>query len=196
MEKENENLDSSNENTDEQNLDTAVGEELDAVALKAKLKETEDTNKQLFERAKKAEAKLLKEKVEKKVEEKVEEKLEEKKGELDETQLDYLDLKGITDSDEIELIHNVMKRTGQTVRQALKDDYVQTKLNALRKDNELKDATPGSTRRSSGGPIDTTDYWLARFEQKGELPKDFKLRSEVINRKLEKENTNKPAWHH
>ena len=186
-----ENSDSTN--GDEETVETketTESEELDAVALKAKLEETEKTNKQLFERAKKAEAKLVKEKVEKKVEE----KLEEKKGELDETQLDYLDLKGVHDEEEIELIHKVMIKTGMTVRQALKDDYVQTKLSALRKDNEVKDATPGSTRRSSGGAVNTVDYWLARYEQKGELPKDYALRSEVINKKLEKEDTNKPAW--
>ena len=146
---------------------------------------------ELAARLKRAETKLEKTKVEKKVET----VLEKEKAELDETQLDFLDVKGITDQDEIDLIHNVMKRTGQTVRQTLRDDYVQTKLAQLRKENELKDATPGSTRRSSGGEVGSADYWFNRYEQKGELPKDFKLRSEVINRKVELSNSNKPSWH-
>jgi hypothetical protein len=117
-----------------------------------------------------------------------------KTGELDETQLDYLDLKGVTDQDEIDIIQKVIAKTGQTVRQALKDDYVQSKLDALRKDKAVKDATPSSTKRGGSQTGDLAQA-LAKFEQNGELPTDFALRSAVVNAKADKENTNKPAWH-
>lgn len=117
-----------------------------------------------------------------------------KTGELDETQLDYLDLKGITDDTEIALIQKVMQKTGQTVRQALKDDYVQEKLAKLRADKEVKDATPSSTRRSGSGAPDTVAQAIAKYERTGQLPDDFALRSAVVNAREAKENPNKPPW--
>lgn len=118
-----------------------------------------------------------------------------KTGELDETQLDYLDLKGITESDEIDVITKVIAKTGQTVRQALKDDYVQSKLEKLRADKAVKDATPSATKRGGGGQTNDLALDIARYEQTGALPDDFVRRSAVINAKVDKENTNKPAWH-
>ena len=116
-----------------------------------------------------------------------------KTGELDETQLDYLDLKGISDPDEIDIIQKVIAKTGQTVRQTLKDEYVVAKLDALKKDKEVKNATPSATKRG-GGQTDDLAQALAKFEQTGELPADFALRSAVVNAKADKENTNKPSW--
>ena len=118
-----------------------------------------------------------------------------KTGELDETQLDYLDLKGITDQDEIDIIQNVMKRTGQTVRQALKDEYVSSKLDALRKEKEVKEATPSASRRSGSGGTDSLEVALAKFEATGKLPEDFTLRTKVVNALTDRDASNKPAWH-
>jgi hypothetical protein len=115
-------------------------------------------------------------------------------GELDDTQLDYLDLKGITESEDIAIIQKVMQRTGQTVREALKDDYVQTKLKANTEQRAVQNATPSGTKRS-GTPAQGLDQALAKFEQTGELPQDFQLRAAVVNAKMEKSNTNKPSWH-
>src|SRR3990167_6178753 len=94
---------------------------LDAVALKAKIDEKDakiadisTKNRKLFERAKKAEGFVLKDGhwIKEKEEPKPNEKVEPKAttGELDETQLDYLDLKGISDIDEIKVIQKVMQR--------------------------------------------------------------------------------------
>lgn len=116
------------------------------------------------------------------------------KSELDDAQLDYLDLKGITDPDEIEVIQKIVGKTGQTVRQALKDEYVISKLEALRKDKEVKNATPSATKRGGSQTNDLATA-LARFDQTGELPSDFGLRSQVVNAVEERSSTNKPAWH-
>ena len=115
-------------------------------------------------------------------------------GELDEAQLDYLDLKGFTDEDEVGLVQKITAKTGQTVRQVLKDDYFLAKLETLRKDKEVKNATPSSTKRG-GGQTNDLDTAVARFDQNGELPTDFKLRSQVVNAIEERSNTNKPGWH-
>lgn len=112
---------------------------------------------------------------------------------LDETQLDYLDLKGITDEDDIKVIENVVKKTGMTVRQALKDDYVVKKLESSKEQREVKGATPSSTKRS-GQTTTTLDQAIAKFERDGTLPDDFKLRSEVVNAVVDKKNGNKPNW--
>lgn len=112
---------------------------------------------------------------------------------LDETQLDYLDLKGISDSDEIDIIQKVVAKTGQTVRQALKDDYVIAKLESLRADKSVKNATPSSTKRGGNQSNDVATA-LAKFEQTGELPNDYALKTQVVNALVDKGNSNKPAW--
>lgn len=158
-------------------------EEKDTTDWKAKYEET-------VGRLKRAETKLEKSKID----QKVEKKLQEKAGELDETQLDYLDLKGVTDSDEIEVIQKVIAKTGMTVRQALKDDYVVNRLEAIRAEKAVSRATPSSTKR--GGSSQGTDVAaaLAKYEQTGELPADFELRSAVVNRLEAKTNVTVPAW--
>lgn len=146
-------------------------------------------------RVRREKSRLERARLEKKVDDRVEQKLEKKKAELDETQLDYLDLKGINDPDDIEEVRKHLMRTGESLRDALRDDWLITKLAKLRREREVNDATPGAVRRSGGNEVNSVDYWLARYESTGELPKDYKLRSEVINRKVDKENGNKPAWH-
>lgn len=113
---------------------------------------------------------------------------------LDETQLDYLDLKGISEPEDIQIIENIAKKTGQTVRQILKDEYVISKLSANKAKREVKDATPSNTKRAGAGQTNDFAQALAKYEQTGVLPDDFELRSKVVNARMEKESTNKPAW--
>lgn len=103
--------------------------------------------------------------------EKAEVKQEAKTGELDDTQLDYLDLKGISEDEDIAVIKNIMKKTGQTVREALKDDYVVAKLKDLKVARDVKTATPTATKRSGQQTTDNVDYWFQKYESSGELPK-------------------------
>lgn len=164
----------------------------------AKFRELEDTNRQLFERAKKAEGfvkvdgKWVKApKPEEAV--RTQEELKAKTGELDEMQLDYLELKGVTEPEDIEVIQKVMQRTGQTMRQALKDDYVVSKLEANKSKRDVANAMPSNTKRSGGGAMGA-EAALARYEATGELPSDFELRSQVINMKEAKEAGSLPPW--
>jgi hypothetical protein len=118
-----------------------------------------------------------------------------KTGELDETQLDYLDLKGISEQEDIAIIESIVKKTGVTVRQALKDEYVVAKLEANKANRELKAATPSSTKRSSGGQSNDFQAALAKYEATGEYPADFALRSAVVDHLVSRNSPNKPAWH-
>lgn len=118
-----------------------------------------------------------------------------KTSDLDETQLDYLDLKGISEPEDIAIIQKYIQRTGETVRQALKDDYVQSKLTANSKEREVKAATPSSTRRSGNNEVNDVALAVSKFEQSGILPDDFTLRTQVVNYITERANPNKPRWH-
>lgn len=119
-------------------------------------------------------------------------------GGLDETQLDYLDLKGVTADEDVKIIEDIVKKTGQTVRQALKDDYVVAKLKANQDARAVKDATPGSTKRSGSGTGDSLELAVAKYEQSGynpaNLPSDFALRTQVINAIADKSSQNQPSW--
>jgi hypothetical protein len=132
--------------TEVETLEEATDEEKDTTDWKAKYEEVQG-------RLKRAETKLEKGKIEKKAEAIVEK--QSKTGELDEAVRDFFDLKGYSD-DEMEVFHNIMKRTGMSHREVLKDEYALSKVTAMRKDVEVKDATPSGTRRagSSGNNLD------------------------------------------
>jgi len=121
-----------------------------------------------------------------------------KASELDETALDYLDLKGVSESDDIKVIQDIVKKTGMTVRQALKDEYVQAKLTANKAQRDVQAATPSSTKRSGGNQGNDLQTAIAKYEQSGydakTLPDDFKTRSAIINAVAAKQSTNKPSW--
>ena len=117
---------------------------------------------------------------------------------LDETALDYLDVKGVTEDEDIKVIEGIVMKTGMTVRLALKDDYVIAKLNANKAQREVKDATPSNTRRAGGNQGTDLSTLVAKYEQSGfdakTLPDDFALRTKVVNAVAAKQNTNKPSW--
>lgn len=155
----------------------------------------EESAQELKARLQRAEKKIEKMKLDAKVEKKVEQKVQEKNtGDLDETQLDYLDLKGISEDEDVKVIQDIVKKTGMTVRQAFKDDYVTSKLEANKNAREVKAATPSSTKRA-GNQSDGFDTALARFEKDGTLPDDFELRKKVVNAKYRAERGNQPSWH-
>lgn len=116
-----------------------------------------------------------------------------KTGELDEATLDFLDVKGLTEEEDIDVVRNVMQRTGQTARQALKDDYVISKLNDNKKAREVKVATPSSTKRSGQQSTDNEDYWFQKYEATGELPKGMPhgMAAKLVNRKAGQSDTRK-----
>jgi len=116
-----------------------------------------------------------------------------KTGDLDETQLDYLDLKGVSDAEDVKVIEDIVKKTGQTVRQALKDDYVIAKLEANKAKRDVKGATPSSTKRA-GGQVGDIASAAARFKDTGVLPDDKALADAVVDSLTKAGNDRLPPW--
>lgn len=162
--------------------DDATEEEKDTTDWKAK-------HDEIAGRLKRAETKLEKSKIDKKVEEKIQSKT----GELSETQLDYLDLKGVTDESDIDIIQKVMLRTGQTVRQALGDEYVVQKLAANKAKRDVQGATPSSTKRA-GGQVGDVAAAAAKFKETGVLPEDRALADAVVDSIAKAGNDRLPPW--
>lgn len=116
-----------------------------------------------------------------------------KTGELDETQLDYLDLKGVSEAEDVKVIEDIVKKTGQTVRQALKDEYVVSKLAANKAKRDVQNATPGGTKRS-GGQVGDIASAVAKFKETGTLPDDYALATAVTNAVTNADNVHLPPW--
>ena len=171
--------------TEIETLEESTEEEKDSTDWRAKYEEAQG-------KLRRAETKLEKTKIEKKAEAIVEK--QSKTGELDDAVLDFFELKGYADEEEVEVLHNIMKRTGMSHREILKDEYAVSKITSLRKAKEVKDSTPSATRRSGGAPSNDVDYALAKYEQTGKLPEDYELASKVVNKLVDRNNTNKPAW--
>lgn len=179
----------------EQVEDTTEVEELDDV------EETDETDWKAEAEKARGIAKRLQTKLTKATEKKLEKpvvtepvKKEAKTDELDENALDYLDLKGVTEAEDIKVIEDVVKKSGMTVRQALKDEYVQAKLAANKEKREVQDATPSKSKRGGSQSSDVATA-LAKFEATQELPDDFSLRSQVLDAFVNKKTSNKPSWH-
>lgn len=116
-----------------------------------------------------------------------------KTGDLDETQLDYLDLKGVNEAEDIKVIEDIVKKTGQTVRQALKDDYVIAKLTANKAKRDVQGATPSSTKRA-GGQVGDVASAAAKFKETGVLPEDRELANAVVDSVAKAGNDRLPPW--
>jgi hypothetical protein len=117
-----------------------------------------------------------------------------KAGELDKADYAYFAAKGYDNDEDIEFLQSKMSKWDMNAREILKDEDVIKKLAANKIERDVRAATPGSMKRTSSGTIDNVDYWTAKYEQTGELPDNFELRSAVINAKVDRMNPNKPAW--
>jgi len=117
-------------------------------------------------------------------------------GELDETQLDYLDLKGYTEQEDIEIIQTVMQKTGKGLRETLKDDYVISKLKDNKQAREVKAATPSSTKRAGNNINDSEDYWYQKYERDGKLPSGMPkgMAERLVNRKASSVDTRRNPY--
>ncbi len=162
---------------------------------KEKAKETPEAKLARIEReAKQLRKKLGKEEPEVKAPPKAESKKESNPSELDEAVLDFFELKGYEDPDQVEVFTNIMKKTGMTHREVIKDEYALAKVKAIQEEKAVKDATPSSTKRG-GSQTNDVETAIAKFEQTGKYPDDFELRAKVVNALAEKSNQNKPSWH-
>jgi hypothetical protein len=157
----------------------------DAIALKEKLAEMEANNRQLFERAKKAEGFEMKDGhwIKKPIKtDKIEPEVSVKSGELDYGQKAYLRAEGIKGTEELTLVKGYMENTGKSLEDVVENRYFQNELKDMRELRATQDAIPTSSKRSVSQTKDTIDYWLA----KEELPPtdQVQLRRDVLNARI------------
>ncbi len=114
-------------------------------------------------------------------------------GKLDETQLDYLDLKGISEAEDLTVIETVMKNTGKSLRDALKDPYVVATLDDNRGARTVRGAIPGASKRP-GVESNSVDLHVNRFNSTGQLPKDFDTASKVVDAITARNSDRSPRW--
>ncbi len=201
MENENENLDSSIEET------TAVAEtaetSVDATALQQKVNDLAEKNKQLFERAKKAEGFEKKDgkwlKVEKPVttrQEAAPQSTTDVLSELDETSQLYLTVKGIEHDEDVGLMNKWRKETGRNVRAIESNPIFQSELKALRTERVAQEAIPSSGNRSTGTQTNSEDYWYAKYRANDALPEKMPpgMATKLVNRRYAEETSRSPKF--
>ena len=191
MPNENENFNSLNEETFIDELDA-----LDEDARKDKIleivrkhNEIGDKNRQIFERAKKAEGDLKELKAK-------DEETKAKPKKSDEELLNRLDtmarkIAGITADDEVELFNKWKTDTGREADDVIGNKIFQAELADLRtaKANAAATANVKGEDTASGTQGDP-DYWIAKATKGSEgelmfpedLPKDFKLRAAIVEK--------------
>lgn len=168
MEQENnENLNSLNE----ENQD-------DLGALQERLQKVEEANRQLFERAKKAEGELKDFKKEPSVEPK-------KSGELDYGQLAYLKAFGIEEEEDVNYLVSESQTTGKSLKDLMGFKYIKEHLKEAEDIRSSREGTPTSANRTSSPARSSADYWIA----KGQMPPldQPELRREVVKLRLKQE---------
>lgn len=179
-------------NEEDLKLEEVTEEELadDSVDWKAKFQETHGKLKRATTKLSKLKSKQETEKKDLGAE-KIE--VEKESDELTDGQLAYLTAKGIDGDEEIEFIQKHLKKTGESLRDALKDDYVQSKIKSFKNARDVAEATPtGSNRGNQTSSKNDPDYWIA----KDELPpaEQVELRRKVVNEKIRRQrgaqNTN------
>lgn len=188
MENENENLDSLNE----AEAEPENGEPTDdVVALKEKVNELSGKNKQLFERAKKAEGF---EKVDgkwvkaQKPEPKPEAELKPQSNEPDYAKLAFLEAKGFNHPDDQKWIQDEAARLKLPLTDILSMEHAKSHLETNKTQREAMAGMPkGRGKTGSPGQSDV-DYHLAN----GTTPDDLETAEKVINARMQKEkNQNK-----
>lgn len=184
------NLDTPNEEPGE----VVVADDADATALKEKLTELNEKNRQLFARAKKAEGFELKDghwvKSEPKVEKvKKEEKKEEKTEGLGYAEKAYLKASGVQERDEFDLFESELGkyREGTPLDMVLESQDFKNKLTSLREKKKVEDATPESSPRSSSTSKNKVDYWLNRDDLPEDTAANRKLREDIVDARIARE---------
>jgi len=191
--KENENLDFLNEEIDAESAESAdadpeTGETTDVAALKQKNEELAAKNRQLFERAKKAEgfeknAEGHWVKIQKPEADKPKAEVPPQPSEPDYAKLAFLETKGISNPDDQKFVQDEAVRLKMSLTDILGLDYVQSKLANAKDQREAQAGMPKGRGSPGNKSQQDVDYWLA----KGETPDDLELANQVIEARIKKE---------
>ncbi len=179
----NENLDSKNqENTEE-------GQKPES---DARLAELEEKNRQLFERAKKAEneAKEFRGKVKELTTERPEKPNVEDLKEPDYGRLAFLNSLDIKHPDDQKVAIDEASRLKLPLSDVLQMEHVQARMKVGRETREAQSGMISGKGRSGGASRNDVDYWVS----KGGLPEnDQKLAEQIVEARMSKESNNKFA---
>jgi len=192
-------MENNTENNDSPNVDNgteATAE--DTTALKEKMTELEASNRQLFERAKKAEGfeKKGEEWVKKEKTEKKSSKKSEPNEEFGLLQKGFLRSANIVDEEEVQLVKDLMAETGKEIDVLIDTKYFKSELEALqtKKKNEL--ATSGiKTGRGETNAVNTAEHWIAKGvpPTKEQVP-DRKTRAKIARAMMSSQKSSKTFY--
>jgi hypothetical protein len=96
----------------------------------------------------------------------------------------FLAASGIKGSDEIAIVEQAMRYSGESLEDLVDNPFVKTQLSALREAKAAQAAIPSGTKRSGTSPRTEIDYWLAKGELPPNTPENQDLRRKVVNAKL------------
>lgn len=185
-----------NENLDSLNEEDVVNPEDDnnpdfSDDAKQKVKDLSDKNKQLFERAKKAEKKEkeLRDKIEQFISENPEKDkmLESQPSEPDYAKLAFLKSEGISHPDDQKYAQDEANRLKLPLTDVLQMEHVKSRLENSRVDREAKSAIPKGGS-GVGNTQSDVNYWL----EKGGLPQDQAIAEKVVEARKGSDSTNQP----
>ena len=181
-----------------------IEENDDIEVLKEKYQNLSDANKKLYARTKKAEGfelkddkwvkipKENKEPKEIKPPKSKEDKPEAKSDDLDYGEKAFLRSYDIKGADEIALVKNWVKRTGDELDVAVEDEIFLAKLKSLRDAKASNDAIPKGRNRSTQPAQNDEAYWMAKIDSGQATLKDIPdvdIRRKVLNKRIEKEKS-------
>jgi|GEM_PF-3601361 hypothetical protein len=192
-------MENNNENANSLNgelNDVKVEENDDVAVLKDKAEKALAANRQLFERAKKAETEAkelrdFKAKTEEATKAKVPPVVPEQSDETDYGKLAYLHARGINDEGDVKIVQDEAKRLKLPLTEVLAMEHIKNKLQTSKEMREAQAGIPsGSGRGGGSGGKNEVDYWLAKGE--GQLPMgNQELAEKVVNARMKKESSKK-----
>jgi len=177
-------------------------ETVDVAALQKKLTETEQANRQLFERAKRAEGNVLIDGkwVKAPKETPAETEQPRKTGELEKIEKLFLKTENITKEHELALFNKWKQDTGRDAEAITSNTIFQAELAQLRKEKQAESdalvATPTSGNRASGTPANSEDFWWNKYQAAGKLPEGMPagMAEKLVNRRYQQEGTRAPRF--
>jgi len=177
-------------------IDSLNNENVDEIKeqLISETKALNENNRQLYQRAKKAEGfeynKETKEWVKKEAKEKKENpkpNIESpiKSNEPDYAKLAFLEQRGIINKEDQKLIQDEAERLKMPLTDILSMEHIKSQLKNAKDQREASEGTPKGRGKSGSSSQKDIDYWLA----KNKTPEDQELAEKVIEARMKKEES-------
>lgn len=115
---------------------------------------------------------------------------ETRSGDLDYGEKAFLRSYDIKGSDELALVKDWQKRTGDSLDTVVEDDIFQAKLSKLREARATVEAVPKGTRRTNAPATDDVSFWNAKIDAGTASLHDItdvNTRRKVLNARIDKE---------